>query len=471
MAAKDVRVRFAPSPTGNLHIGGMRTALFNWLFARHAKGTFLIRVEDTDKERSTKEYVKAQCDALEWVGITSDEPLVFQSQRTSLYTDALEKLFAEKKIYRCVCTPEDVEARVRAKGNNDQFYNYDGACRKKDFSAESDTPFVIRFAVPENISSLVVQDLIRGEITFEKDQLDDFIIVRSDGSPTYNFVVVIDDHQMGITQIIRGEDHISNTPKQLLLYQALEFEVPEFAHIPLIMGAEGQRLSKRDGAVDVLHYKEEGYLPDALVNYVVRLGWSHGDQEEFTREELISLFSLDAVGKKSAIFDMQKLQWLNGVYMRKTPAIKLFHWLSTELEPDLGDKLVEWEPEQIEKAIELYKDRTKTGKELLDALYLLYDGPLEYNKEDFKKWITPEAKEHLEEVEEILEEQDDFSADELSEVIKEFCSKKDIKLVSIAQPLRVALVGSASSPGVFELLALIGKEESLMRIDALQNHT
>lgn len=470
-AKKDVRVRFAPSPTGNLHIGGMRTALFNWLFARHNKGTFLIRIEDTDLERSKKEYTEALIEALEWVGITSDEPLVFQSQRGDLYGKMVELLFQKKRAYRCVCTPEEIELRAKKSRKDDSFYKYDGHCKNKVIDKDSSKPFVVRFSLPVDESSIVFNDLIRGTVSFDLDQLDDFIILRSDGSPMYNFVVVIDDNAMNITHVIRAEEHLSNTPKQILLYQALEFALPEFAHIPLIMNADGQKMSKRDGDVDVLDYKNGGYLPDALLNYMVRLGWAHGDQEEFTKEELISLFTLDGVGKKGAIFDIQKLQWLNGVYIRKLSSKKVLQWLASDVEGNLMDQLVEWETSKILKGIDLYKERVKTGKELLDALYLLYDGPLNYNEDDIEEWVNDEeVLDNLELVVDILERVKDFSSELLSKLIKEFCDKHDIKLVSIAQPLRIALVGSASSPGVFDLLALVGKEESLMRIEALQTY-
>jgi len=462
------RVRFAPSPTGNLHIGGMRTALFNWLFARHNGGTFLLRVEDTDKERSQKKYTDAQLEALKWCGIESDEPLVFQSERTNAYQKVLQTLLASNKAYRCTCSSEEIEKRVRATGSKDEYFGYDGFCRNKALAADCGKSFVIRFAVPDSVSEIVVQDLIRGTVTFARSQFDDFIIARSDGSPTYNFVVVVDDNFQNITHIIRGEEHLGNTPKQILLAKACGFIAPQFAHIPLILSPNGGKLSKRDSSVDLLKYKKEGYLPAALVNYMVRLGWAHGNQELFTTDELIKYFSLEAVGKKGAVFDIQKLQWVNAQYIKALSPQACKAWLKTAIDSYLLEKLCEWSDDTFCKMIALYQERVKTGLELYDQLMLVYDGPLKYKKEDLKKWVTPETKDYLDALLSKLELVGEFSHEEIAKLIKEFCKKKHIKLVSIAQPLRIALTGGASSPGVFELLSLVGQEESISRIESLQ---
>ena len=442
----------------------MRTALFNWLFARHNDGDFLIRVEDTDQQRSKKEYVDAQVAALNWCGIKSDQELIFQSARTDAYQAILKKLFDEKKLYRCVCTPEEIEARIRAAGNQDEYFGYDGFCRDKVIGEKG----VIRFAVPDTVQDIVIDDAIRGTVTFNRSQFDDFIIVRSDGSPTYNFVVVVDDAFMEITHVIRGEDHLSNTPKQILLYQACGFESPQFAHIPLILNTDGQRLSKRDGAVDVLHYQKEGYLPDALINYSVRLGWAHGDQELFTKDELVQYFTLKAVGKKAAVFDIQKLQWINSVYLKALTPQACLVWLVADVQPDLHEKLSGWSNETIHTAIGLHQERVKTGSELCDALITLHDGPSLYEPDDLKKWMTRQARGYLDAVAPKLEALDQFSGDTIAEVVKSFCKEHEIKLVTVAQPLRIALTGGASSPGVFELLALLGRQESVKRIHAFQ---
>ncbi len=468
-----VRVRFAPSPTGNLHIGGLRTALFNILFARHIKGAFLIRIEDTDLERSSQEYVNSQLASLSWAGITSDEPLVYQSQRTAIYNTVLDDLFTRKKIYRCVCLPEEIEARVRASGVTDQFYKYDGHCKNKIIQSDSSKPFVIRFALPSDQDRIVINDLIYGELVFEIAQLDDFIIIRSDGTPTYNFVVIVDDHAMFITHVVRGADHISNTPKQVLLYQACGYTPPLFGHIPIIVNADGTKMSKRDGAVDVLNYKAEGYVSDAFINYIVRLGWAHGDQEIFTRQELIDSFTLEAVGKKAAVFDVQKLQWLNGLYIRAMSATALRTTLLNEVDPEFDtrySKGLSWTTEQLETAIELYKERVKTGKELVEALDILYKGPTEYGHDDYKQWINKEAIDFLGLVAQTLQNLVSFSSNEISGALKALCKEHDIKLVTIAQPLRIALLGHTSSPGIFELVAFLGKLESLARIHRLQRY-
>jgi glutamyl-tRNA synthetase len=464
---QNIRVRFAPSPTGNLHIGGMRTALFNYLFAKHYNGTFLIRIEDTDLERSKTEFVTTQLAALEWCGIESDEPLVFQSQRSEAYQAILEKLFEQKKIYRCVCSPETIEQRVKASGNTDEFFAYDQLCRDKNIQADCGKQFVIRFGVPENQQPIVVNDLIRGKVVFEKTQFDDFIIIRSDGSPMYNFAVVVDDAFMKITHIIRGEEHLGNTPKQIMLAQAMGFAIPECAHIPLILSPNGGKLSKRDGAVDVNQFKKDGYLSQALVNYVVRLGWAHGDEEVFTQEELVKAFTLDGVGKKGAVFDLEKLAWLNGFYLKQlTPQICL-EWLVNDVCNDLKKQLNQWNTQTIEAGIKLYQERIKLGSELCAVLKALHDGPTVYDAQEIATWLTAEARIHLVVLLSELKNLADFTHDPVSELIKQFCKNQNIKLVAIAQPLRIALTGGTSSPGVFDLVALLGKETVIKRIQFL----
>lgn len=471
-----VRVRFAPSPTGHLHIGGLRTALFNFLFARHTKGTFLIRIEDTDRERSKQEYVESQLASLTWAGITSDEPLVYQSERDEIYKKVLDDLFARHKIYRCTCTPEEVELRVRTSGSSDQFYKYDGHCKSdamQDAIKTGNKPFVIRFSLPATTSDnalIKINDLIYGELAFEMNQLDDFIIVRSDGTPMYNFVVIVDDQLMAITHVIRGADHISNTPKQVLLYQACGYTPPRFGHIPVIINADGTKMSKRDGAVDVLNYKAQGYVSDAFINYIVRLGWAHGDQEIFTRQELIDSFTLEAIGKKAAVFDSQKLQWLNGVYMRAMDAKTLRTMLLPEVDASVATRYAAWSVDQFDAAIELYKERVKTGHELIQSLDLLYKGPVCYKEDEYKEWITQDAITFLGLVAQTLQNLVDFSGNEISGALKALCKEHDIKLVTVAQPLRIALLGCTSSPGVFDLVAFLGKTETVQRIEKLQQY-
>jgi len=463
---KKVRVRFAPSPTGHLHIGNFRVAVFNWLFAQHNDGLFLVRIEDTDPERSKKEYADEMLQVLDWVGITPDEPVIKQSDRFDEYKQYVQKLLEEGKAYRCFCTPQEVEKRQQQKGLDPKIASYDRFCRdcEIDNDKANDRPYVVRFKIPRDVKSVTFNDLIRGEITFDTDQLDDFIIQRSDGSPTYNFVVVIDDHDMGVTQVMRGEDHISNTPKQILLYQALGFEIPEFAHLPLILGKSGEKLSKRDATTAVLDYRKNGYLPDALVNYLVRLGWSHGDQEIFTQKELIDYFTLDHVGKKGAIFDTDKLDWLNSVYMQQADNKTLFTTMVSVVESEFCTKVSGWSTKQVFELIELYKQRTKTIRELADELLKLYNIPREYNEAALQKWIRPESTTYIKTLIDRLELQEDFSSDALTSMIKALCDELSIKLVKLAQPIRIALTGSSASPGIFELLSILGKKESLVRL-------
>ncbi len=464
---KHVRVRFAPSPTGNLHVGGLRTALFNWLFARHYGGTFLIRVEDTDLERSSLEYVASQMASLAWVGITSDETSVYQSQRTDFYQAVLDQLIREKKAYKCYCSEQEIEARVRKAGITEEHYAYDNYCRLRTADSASGT-FVVRFALPESLNHIEFNDLIRGHLIFEREQLDDFIIVRSDGSFTYNFVVVIDDHDLAITHVIRAEEHISNTPKQLLLYQACGYPAPLFAHIPMILGPDGSKLSKRDGAVDVLAYKKAGYLPDAFINYLVRLGWSHGDQEIFSANEMISFFTLDHVGKKGAIFDPLKLDWVNSVYLKAKTADQLMMALIEQVDAEFVAHTSTWSHDQRKKAILLYQERVKTLKELRDQVVNLYTGPIMYVQEDIQQWLNDAGLRVLDQVVQEISQLDTFDHDTVAASLKAFCKHHDLKLVHVAQPLRLALTGSTASPGIFDMLALVGKEQTIKRVHTLK---
>ncbi len=464
-----IRVRFAPSPTGYLHIGGLRTALFNWLFARHNKGKFLIRIEDTDVERSKQEYTDSILASLAWTGIESDEAPVIQSQRIDEHKKIIEYLLEHNKAYRCFCAPEEIIERNKKRYGADYLFSqYDEFCRTKKIAVhDKRKSHVIRFALPHDVQEVVFDDLIRGSVSFALEQFDDFIIARSDGRPMYNFVVVIDDAFMRISHVIRGEDHISNTPKQILLYQACGYAIPHFAHLPLILGPSGDRLSKRDAATSVLEYKQQGYLPAAFINYLVRLGWSHGDQELFASDELINYFSLGDVSKKGAIFDQQKLDWLNGVYIRQTAGQDIADIITRDIMPSLYDQLEKWNEQQILGLIALYKQRAKTLLEIAQELIALHKGPITFDENDIAKWITTDIGEYLPILIQRLEQQESFISDDLSDMIKQ-CSKEwNIKLVQIAQPIRIALVGKTSSPGIFELLALLGKQESIHRLQNL----
>lgn len=461
----EIRVRFAPSPTGHLHIGGLRAAFFNWLFARHNNGKYLLRIEDTDLERSKKEFTDSILASFAWTQVEPDEPVVIQSQRIAEHQKVANQLIADGKAYKCYCTPDELAARLQAEYGNVLFTKYDGFCRKR--TDEPNKPFAIRFAIPESIASISFNDLIRGTVTFDRDQLDDFIIVRSDGTPMYNFVVVVDDAFMRISHVIRGEDHVPNTPKQILLYQACNYPLPQFAHLPMILGPSGDRLSKRDGAVSVLEYKSMGYLPDALLNYLVRLGWAHGDQEIFTRQELIQFFTLEGVNKKGAIFDPTKLDWVNSIYIRNRSAHDLVHYVTQEIDPQFLQSLRPWNEDQIITLVTLYKERVKTLREMVQELKLLHNGPQEFSAADIEHWINPDVLNYMPQLLQTLEGLQDSSTDTISIAIKDLCKNLGIKLVALAQPLRIALVGKTASPGIFELISIVGKDKTIARLRTL----
>jgi len=463
-----VRVRFAPSPTGYPHIGNLRTALFNWLFARHNGGAFLVRIEDTDLERSRPEYTQALFDGLAWLNLASDEPVVIQTEQLPEHQRLVADLLARGLAYKCTCTQEEVLMRHKQlKGVDDLFVHYDGHCRHN--AVNESKPYVVRFALPTDRTHISFDDLVRGPLTIALDQLDDFIIVRSDGMPIYNFVVVADDVLMRITHVLRGEDHIINTYKQILLYEALGVHSPRFGHFPMILGPSGDRLSKRDAATSVLDYRNDGYLPDALFNYLVRLGWAYGDQEVFSREELIQHFSLDDVGKKGAIFDPQKLLWLNGVYIRAADNQDLLNRLTIDVAPTLKNELSSWSDSQLLQAVALYKERVKTLREMADELRLVARGPREGLYEDADKWINAATAGLILDVMKTLESAGAFTVEVIAEALKKYAKEQGIKLVAIAQPIRLALLGKTTSPGIFELLAFLGKQESLDRIRTFQH--
>lgn len=459
----DVRVRMAPSPTGYLHIGGLRTTLFNLLFAKHMQGKFLIRIEDTDVERSKPEYTQSILDAFAWCNIQADEPIVIQSQRLSRHKEVIEQLLAQGKAYRCYCTPDELKERLGLSAADEGGYaRYDGRC--KVLPVKND-PCAIRFAIPEGCNSVTFHDLVHGEITFQADLLDDFIMVRSDGTPMYNFVVVVDDADARISHVIRGDDHISNTPKQILLYQACGFKVPQFAHLPMILGEDGKRLSKRHAATAVFDYKKQGFLAEALCNYLVRLGWSHGDQEIFTREELISYFTLDGVGKKSSIFDTKKLEWMNGLYMRKLSAQQLLELITKDVDGTFKESLSAWTAQQLTFALELYKERAVTLVDLIAQIKTVYQAPDLFEEAEIAPYKDGKTHILMIELAQLLAQQESFEHKELSIQIKKWCQERGIALPQIGKPLRIALTGKTNSPGIFELLELVGKKESITRLE------
>ncbi len=465
---KSVRVRFAPSPTGHLHIGGLRAALFNYLFARHNNGVFLLRIEDTDLERSKPEYTDSILGSLAWTNIQPDEPIVIQSSRIKEHQELLHKLLATGKAYKCYCSQQEVIARLKGDVKVDdgqEFYvHYDGYCRQfigKDLNKS----FVYRFKLPDR-EEVTFHDLIRGIVSYPMKQLDDFILARSDGTPMYNFVVVADDAFMRITHVLRGEEHLANTPKQLLLYEACGFTPPLFGHVPLILGPTGEKLSKRDGATSVLEYKVEGYLPDALVNYLVRLGWAHGDQEIFTRTELIDYFTLEHVGKKGAIFDPEKLKWMNSVYMREQSPEQLLAHIDRDVMPGTIERLEGWNTKTIHDAISLYLERVQTLRELAIQILALKRAPEKYDADSLQKWVDDKTITSVRQIIVLLEANKDWSKELITQEIKLFAQGTGLKLVNVLQPLRIALIGSDSGPGVFDLLGVLGKAESIHRLKA-----
>jgi glutamyl-tRNA synthetase len=458
-----VRARFAPSPTGHLHIGGLRTALFNYLFAKNKKGTYLLRIEDTDFARSTEEFKKSILDSFAWIEIQPDEPVVIQSERLAEHNRIVKKLIEEKKAYFCYCSPDDLALRL-GKGQEDVFVRYDRYCFKKEFDKNDlQREHVVRFVMPENdLEIYSFDDLIRDTVTFEPEQFDDFIIVRSDGIPVYNFVVVIDDAFMKITHVIRGEEHIPNTPKQIALYKACGYQTPQFAHLPMILGPGGNKLSKRDGAKSVYEYKNEGYLPHALVNYLARLGWSHGDQEIFSKEELIQAFNLEHVGKKGAIFDPEKLNWMNGHYIRSSSASYLYHYIETALDSQFFSIMNQWSSDVFEKAIELFKGRVFTLIQLMNSLSELYYGVTKEQLKGIEIPLTDSILTVLKKIQHTLH-------NELwtTSLLKEVATENALRMIEITQPLRIALLGKSDGPGINDIIQIIGMKEGAKRLALL----
>lgn len=454
-----VRVRFAPSPTGHLHIGGLRTALFNWLFARHNKGKFLIRVEDTDVERSRPEYVESQLASLSWCGLQADEPIIFQSQRFAEYRAIAEKLLQAGSVYRCYCTQEEVRARVgkSVTEDGDEYYFYDGHCR--DLQEIVDKPYVVRMRVPRDRTIIKVVDLIRGTLEFPLSTIDDFVILRSTGAPMYNFTVVVDDACMGITHIIRGDEHLVNAPRQILIYEAAQFTVPKFAHVPLILGRDGKKLSKRDAATAVSDYRAQGIMADALCNYLVRLGWAHGDQEVFTREELISLFSLEQVGVKAAVFDTEKLSWMSSVYLKNQSPEVVVALIERDIDPLFRAKLTAWSDMQVCTAIRLYQQRCQTLRELAEVIVSLAVDP----HLDNQAAVLKNHKITLDLIS-ILERVSAWQAPALKEAMQLYIKQQGISFADVAMPMRYALTGTTHAPAVGDLLELLGPEVSLRRL-------
>jgi glutamyl-tRNA synthetase len=458
-----VMVRFAPSPTGFLHIGGARTALFNWLFARHHGGKFLLRIEDTDRVRSTPEAVSAIIDGLDWLGLGWDGEIVHQFERAPRHAEIARQLLAEGRAYYCYCTPAELEAmRERARAEK-RSVRYDGTWRDRNPSeAPPGVAPAIRLKAPQQ-GTTTIHDLVQGEVTVANGELDDLIILRADGTPTYNLSVVVDDHDMGVTHVIRGDDHLNNAFRQKPIYDALGWAVPEFAHVPLIHGPDGAKLSKRHGALGVDAYRELGYLPEALRNYLLRLGWSHGDDEIISTEQAAEWFDIDAVGRAPARFDFAKLDNLNGHYIRAAEDDRLIALIAPRLEKALGQPLPDTQLERLRKAMPELKLRPKTLVELAaNARFLVIPRPIRPDDKAVKV-LTSDARRLLADLLERLGGVE-WQPEQLEDEIRAFAEQKGTKLGSIAQPLRAALTGSLASPGIFVVMKALGQEESLGRI-------
>lgn len=460
-----VRTRFAPSPTGHLHIGGARTALFNYLFARHHGGTFVLRVEDTDRERSTDASIRAIYDSMTWLGLSWDEGPFRQTDRFELYRAAAERLLASGHAYRCWCTTEEIDARRQRALAGGQRPGYDRTCRDLAAPPAGRTSSVLRFRTPVE-GETVVDDEVKGRVVFQNTELDDFVIQRSDGSPIYNFCVVVDDVDMRMTHVIRGDDHLANTPRQILLYRALDAPLPRFAHIPLILGLDKARLSKRHGATSVMQYHDEGYLPDAMVNFLARLGWSHGDQELFTRVELIEHFSLENVGSSPAIFNPEKLVWTNFQYLKATPATELAALVRPFL-VRLGLP-VPSDTAWLTRAVETVRERAKTLVELAESLRFYLAPEITIQAAAATKHLRADLAPALADLTSALDALEQWDPAHIEDVFHDIIARHGLTLGKLAQPVRVAVTGGTVSPGIFEVLDVLGRERAIARLRAAQ---
>ncbi|MGD0228793.1 MAG: glutamate--tRNA ligase [Syntrophorhabdales bacterium] len=454
-----IKTRFAPSPTGNLHIGGARTALFNWLFARHHGGTFILRIEDTDRERSKDAYTKDILDGLAWLGITHDGPVHFQSARMGLYRENAYRLLDKGLAYRCYCAAEVLEEKRKKALAEGRKPSYDRTCR--DCGTDyPDRPFVIRFKTPLS-GTVTFDDMVRGRIAFQVEELDDLIIFRSDDTPTYNFTVVVDDALMGLTHVIRGDDHINNTPRQILMYEALGFDVPRFGHVPLIHGRDRARLSKRHGAASLLEYREDGFLAEALMNYLARLGWAHGDEEIFSKGDLVSKFDISNVGRSPAIFDMDKLLWLNSHYMKTIPAEEIAERLAPFLQK-IGHGLTD--RAMLVKIVLILRERAKTLKEMAQMAEFFFREEIEYEDRARLRHLTGASRPVLERFLLDFARLPSLAEAEQRVLIEAIAKDLGKKVVEVVQPIRVALSGREVTPGIFEVIEILGRQTVHKRI-------
>ncbi len=461
-----VKTRFAPSPTGFLHIGGARTALFSWLYARRHGGTFVLRIEDTDLERSTPEAVNAILEGMSWLGLEYDEGPFYQTRRFDRYREVIQRLLAEDKAYYCYCTREELDQLREEQMARKEKPRYDGRYRDYKGAPREGVEPVIRFKNPLD-GVTVVDDIIHGPITFQNSELDDLIIARADGTPTYNFCVVVDDMDMGITHVIRGDDHINNTPRQINILEALGAPVPKYGHVAMILGDDGQKLSKRHGAVSVLQYRDEGFLPEAVLNYLVRLGWSHGDQEIFSLDEMVALFDLEDVNKGASAFNTSKLLWLNQQYMMDT----LPEHLAREASVHFG--LLGIDPAEGPELVEVVREmapRAQTLKELAEISTFFYRDFEGYDEKSARQHLGHAALTPLEAAHAKLAALPQWAPEAIHAAVEAVAAELELKMGKVAQPLRVAVVGRAASPGIDVTLALVGREATLRRLDRAMAH-
>ncbi len=461
----ELRVRFAPSPTGYLHVGGARTALFNWLLARKLGGTFILRIEDTDVERSTKESVNAILEGMKWLGLEWDEGPYYQSDSFPLYKEYVGKMLDAGKAYKCYCTAEELDAKRNVAMQEGRKPKYDGKCRESANQPDG-PPYVVRFRAPQDgVTSF--DDLIKGTITFPNEELDDLIIQRTDGTPTYNFCVVIDDATMRITTVIRGDDHVNNTPRQIQLYEALGFPVPQFAHVPMILGSDKARLSKRHGATSVISYRDMGYLPEALINYLVRLGWSNGDDEIFSRAEMTQKFDIGNVGRSASVFNTEKLNWLNAHYIKTGDPERLANLLLPHLS---AREVTTLNGPDLLAVVRTLQERAQTLEEMAERAVFYYNAPAIYDDAALSKFDKEQLSAVFAAVTEKLLSAPADDVAGIDALFKEICTENSWKMGQVGQPVRIALSGGTQAPGIGEIVVTLGVEETVRRIHKVREY-
>lgn len=464
-----VVTRFAPSPTGHLHLGGARTAIFSWLLARHFNGKFYLRIEDTDLLRSRQEYTDSILASMRWLGLDWDSDITYQTQRTALYKDYVKKLLDSGHAYWCSCTPEEVEAMREKARKENRKPRYDGHCRNLNLGPGPGR--CVRLKIPDS-GKIVFDDMVKGKIAIDVSELDDMVIQRADGMPTYNMAVVVDDHEMGVTHVLRGDDHISNTPRQILLYQALQLPIPVFGHVPMILGPDRQKLSKRHGARAVIEYERDGMLPEALVSYLARLGWSHGDQELFNMEELKKYFNGKNLNPASAAFDPIKLEWCDSQFMRKMDIESLAKQVAPFVrETGLWSRLGSNPRQKLEELCAMFRERASNLKQLANSFrpLLCTSVELEYSQKDSQKHFTVEGQLHLENLHKLLAKLENFDPDSLNSLLNDYVGENNLKFKDVAPPLRTALMGFMGGSHLNEIMAFLGREETLARIERASN--